>query len=66
MWTFLRLYQLITLQLLFQFQETKVASMVTVSKNSTALCFQTKIMLEKQRILFKPFTVNTILFRMLD
>ena len=37
MWTFLRLYQLITLQLLFQIQETKVASMITVSENSTAL-----------------------------
>ena len=60
--TFLQLYQLITLQLLFLFQKAKIASMVTVSGNSTFLCFQTTIMLEKQKTLFKPFTVNIILF----
>ena len=59
-----RLYQLITLQLLFRLKKTKIASMVTVSGNSTARCFQTKIMLEKQKVLFKPFTVTKILFRM--
>ena len=59
-----RLYQLITLQLLFRLKKTKIASMVTVSGNSTAPCFQTKIMLEKQKVLFKPFTVTKILFRM--
>ena len=39
MWISLQLYQLITLQLLFRFQKTKIASMVTVSGNSTVLCF---------------------------
>ena len=33
--------------------KTKNASMVTVSGNSTVLCFQTKIMLEKQKVLLK-------------
>ena len=64
MQTSLRLYQLITLQLLFRFQKTKIASMVTVSENSAVLCFQTKIMLEKQKILFKLFTVTKTLFSM--
>ena len=62
--TFLRLYQLITLQLLFRFQKAKIASMVMVSRNLKVLCFQTKSMFEKQKILFKPFTVTKILFRM--
>ena len=62
--TSLQLYQLITLQLLFRFQKAKIASTVTVSGNSTVLCFQTKIMLQKQKTLFKPFTVTKILFRM--
>ena len=37
--------------------------MVTVSGNLAVLCFQTKIMSEKQKILVKPFTVTKILFR---
>ena len=40
--------------------------MVMVSGNSTVLCFQTKIVLEKQKTLFKPFIVTIILFRMLN
>ena len=35
--------------------------MVTVSGNLAVLCFQTKIMTEKQKILVKPFTVTKIL-----
>ena len=38
--------------------------MVTVCGNSADLYFQTKIMLQKQKILFKPFTVTKILFQM--
>ena len=63
MQNFLRLYQLITLQLLLRFQKTKIASMVTVSGNSTVLCFQTKITLEKQKNLFKPFPLSKIFFQ---
>ena len=62
--TSLWLYQLITLQLLFRFPKTKIASTVTVSGNSTVLCFQTKIMLQKQKTLFKLSKVSKILFRM--
>ena len=32
--------------------------------NSTVLCFQTKVILEKQKILLKPFTITEPLFRM--
>ena len=59
MHTFLWLYQLITVHLLFQFQKTKIISIVTVSENSTVLCFQTKFVLEKQNLL-KHFTVIII------
>ena len=62
--TSLRLYQLITLQLQFRFQKAKIASTVTASGNSTVLCFKTKIMLQEQKMLFKPFTVTKTLFRM--
>ena len=44
----------------------KITPMITVFGNSTVLCFQAKIMLEKQKILFKLFTVIKILFRMLS
>ena len=47
--TSLRFYLLITLQLLFRFQKAKIASRVMVSANSTVLCFQTKIVLQKQK-----------------
>ena len=38
--------------------------MVTFFGNLTVLCFQTKIVLQKQKILFKPSTVTKFLFRM--
>ena len=56
--TSLRLYQLITLQLLFRFQKAKIASPVTVSGNSTALCFQAKIMLQKTKDFVETFLSN--------
>ena len=55
MWNSFWLYQLITPKLLFQFQETKIASMARVSGNSTVLCFQTKIVLQKQKNIIQTF-----------
>ena len=56
MWTSLRLYQLITLQLLFQFQKTKIASLLTVSLLSEHY-------FRKTENLIKPLTVAKVLFR---